>query len=150
MAPTSSTAFQTTDKLRDGLLEAIERGETPKDVARRLYPDDKRARKMARNRFWEIVGRDEALAQTIVTRARTRMLIGLGPATDALARRAAKGNIPAIKLLYEASGLHNPRVKHEHSGEVKIVLDMPRPSFGAEGHIEDAEVVEEPAETGPA
>lgn len=71
------------------------------------------------------------------------MAAGLIPITDALIRRAAKGRPDAIKLAYEASGFHNPRVKHDHSGEINIKLDMPRPKQVESGEVVDAEVVED-------
>jgi hypothetical protein len=69
-------------------------------------------------------------------------MVGLVPATHALAGRAARGRPDAIKVLFEASGFHNPRVRHEHSGEIKIKLDMPRPAFGSDDEVVDADVVD--------
>ena len=83
-------------------------------------------------------------------------LMGELPAMGAaLSRRAKRGRVDAIKLALEVTGVHNPRVKHEHSGDISISLNMPRPPVvennivGApaqaveDGTIVDAEVVEE-------
>lgn len=88
---------------------------------------------------------DERLAMMIVADAKGEMMMGLIPATEALTRRAAKGRPDAIKLLYEASGFHNPRVKHEHSGDIKITLEsVPRPTFQSDDDdVVDADVVDE-------
>jgi hypothetical protein len=137
-----------TDNTREAIAEALSRGLTPPEIALKLEPNDPKARKYLRRRIWRMGATDERLAEALVTRARVKMLFALGVATDGLTRRAKNGNIQAVKLLYEASGLHNPKVQHQHSGEITITLDMPRPSFGSEGEITDAEVVEVPADPG--
>jgi hypothetical protein len=54
-----------------------------------------------------------------------------------------KGNIPAIKLALESSGYHNPRVQHEHSGEVSITIkNAPRPVRTADHTEADAPVID--------
>jgi hypothetical protein len=65
--------------------------------------------------------------------------------THAVARRGSKGNIPAAKLAMEASGFHNPRMDHHHSGKIEIELKgVPRPAATVdEDHVVDADVVEE-------
>jgi hypothetical protein len=61
--------------------------------------------------------------------------------TKRMGKRAkATGRQPEVKLAYEASGFHNPRVAHEHSGDITII---PRPSrVENEEEIVDAEVVD--------
>lgn len=143
----TSTALQKTDdSLREALVEAFERGEKPADIAKRMAPNDKKRAKAIRQKVRYMLHHDERLAEAIVAKAKVSMLMGLPGSAAAVRKRAEHGNIPAAKLLWEASGLHNPRVKHEHSGDIKITLDMPRPNFADEGHITDAEVVDEPAE----
>lgn len=84
------------------------------------------------------------VAQGIAEEARLHLMVGLPKASEALAARAGRGRPDAIKLMYEASGFHNPRVQHEHSGEIKVKLEMPRPKFDADaGHVVDADVVDE-------
>lgn len=74
---------------------------------------------------------------------------------EALAKRAKRGRVDAIRLALEVTGVHNPRVRHEHSGDISISLKMPRPAEVSnqtageaaqaleEGNVVDAEVVEE-------
>jgi hypothetical protein len=72
-------------------------------------------------------------------------MLDLGPAVRALGRRAAKGNLPAIKLALEASGFYNPRMEHHHSGKIEIELKgVNRPSLTVDESeaITDATVVE--------
>jgi hypothetical protein len=87
---------------------------------------------------------DPRIAQGVGNYARAEMLMSLGEVSVALGRKARAGRVDAIKLLFEASGLHNPRVQHEHSGEVTIKVEMPRPKFveNDEG-VTDATVVED-------
>lgn len=70
---------------------------------------------------------------------------GIPQAVEALNRRAAKGNVPAIKLAMEASGFHNPRTVTEHTGEISISLrGIERaPMIVDEDSVVDAEVVDE-------
>jgi hypothetical protein len=69
------------------------------------------------------------------------MLMDLGPVATAVGARAKRGRIDAAKLLMESTGFHNPRVKHEHSGDIKLTLNIPRPSF--DGEVADADVVDD-------
>lgn len=70
--------------------------------------------------------------------------------TEALVRRATRGRPDAIKLALEIAGIHNPRVSHEHSGDITVTLaSVPRPepvvnpNAQLEEPVVDAEVVEE-------
>jgi len=67
--------------------------------------------------------------------------------TAAMVRRAKRGRVDAFKFLMEMSGIHAPRVQHQHSGQVELVLtQMPRPANTNKElneSVVDAEVVEE-------
>jgi hypothetical protein len=67
--------------------------------------------------------------------------LALPGVTRALVRRAQRGRVDAIKLLFELTGFYNPRsiVDHNHSGEININLTM----GGRPEPVVDAEVVEE-------
>jgi hypothetical protein len=80
------------------------------------------------------------------------LILNLPQATQALARRAGRGRPDAIKLAYEVTGFHNPKVQHEHSGDISISINsMSRPpktettTGQLEEPIVDAEVVEDEA-----
>lgn len=91
------------------------------------------------------MSRDPRIAKAICEQAKVEMLVGLIPASKKLASRAER-KTDATKLLFETTGFHNPRMKHEHSGEVKITMDIPRPSFvdaNAQIDIPEADVVED-------
>jgi hypothetical protein len=74
-----------------------------------------------------------------------QLVLGLPRAGNALISRASKGNVPAIKLLMEAAGFYNPRVQHDHTGDIKIELKgLNRPGLTSdEQPVVEATVVEE-------
>lgn len=129
----------------EALVEACARGESPYTVAKRIHPTDRVARQRLRRRLIRAMSRDPRIAKAICEQAKVEMLVGLIPASKKLASRAER-KTDATKLLFETTGFHNPRMKHEHSGEVKITMDIPRPSFvdaNAQIDIPEADVVED-------
>jgi hypothetical protein len=146
-APTNEESISVEeDRFRSAVADLAAQGKTPPEIARALAPNDPKRRKTLRSRIWALAYRERDFAARVQERVFGKMLFGLGPATDGLVARASRGRPDAIKLLYEASGFHNPRVKHEHSGDIKIKLEMPRPegkTVEAEvEEIQDAEVVD--------
>jgi len=129
------------------VVDALAAGLTPADIARRAT-EDRKQRKHLRKKIWRWLEGNPHLQQAIAVRAQAQMASDLVPAGQALGKRAKRGRPDAIKLLYEASGFHNPRVKHEHSGDIKISLEMPRPKqvgppVDSNEDVVDAEVVDE-------
>lgn len=124
------------------IAERLIAGETPYQMARRVHPHDRNAMRRLRYNIERRILSDNRIASKVHAGSQLTLLAGLGPASIALMNRAARGRPDAIKLLYEATGFHNPRVKHEHSGDIKIKLEMPRPKFDADATVADAEVVD--------
>lgn len=113
------------------------------ELLEKLSKGDKKKRNRWRKRLvrWAL---DPEFQVMIANYAKAIQVLDLTPIIRALDRRAIKGNIPAIKLALEANGFHNPRVQHEHSGEVKITIKgLTRPNR-TEDHdsVVDATVVE--------
>lgn len=130
-----------TDTPRAHVVRALlYKGHEPRAIARAMAKGNKRKFKLIETQAYRIIGTDKQIQQRIGERAHGLLIAGVPAATAALARRAAKGNPQAIKLLFEASGFHNPKVQHEHSGDIKIELSLPRPP--AQEPV-DAEVVED-------
>lgn len=129
------------------MADLVYGGLAPKDIARKLAPEDPKRRKLIRAQARRLIRSDTDFQQRVAMRAQEEMLVGLGPTIRGLLRRSSRGRTDAAKLILEASGFHNPRVKHEHSGDIKVSIDMPRPkaveSESGED-IPDADVVEEP------
>lgn len=126
------------------LVDRLSDGESVDEIAFRLYPGNTRHDKIKRRRFRERVfkytAEDPTLQLALTTASKAEMWLALPAVTHALIRRAVRGRPDAIKLLFEASGFHNPRVKHEHSGDINIKLSIPRPT---PVDIPEADVVEE-------
>lgn len=142
-ATTSQSAPPAADEaLLETLADAIAAGHAPAAIARKLGGDDPAKRKHWRSKIHRYLREDQRLAVALAGRAREQMLVDLVPTTKAMGQRARRGRVDAGKLILEASGFHNPRVKHEHSGDIKITLDMPRPRhLDEDTDFVDAEVV---------
>lgn len=102
----------------------------------------KRQKWRMRMRRWAL---EDDFQKMYMNYMKAEQLLWSGAILRALHRRASRGNIPAIKLAMEASGLHNPRVQHEHSGEIVISLKgLPRPvPTPDDDQVVDADVVED-------
>jgi hypothetical protein len=71
--------------------------------------------------------RSDAIFQArIAEQAKAEMHMGLVGAGRGLAKRAGR-RTDAARLLLEVTGLHVPHQKVEHSGDITIKMDLPRP-----------------------
>jgi hypothetical protein len=121
------------------LAARIANGEHPRVLARKLHPNDPVKRRRAYKRLRAMALKDSRIAAYVADDVRLEMLVGLRATVAGLIRGGARGRADASKLILEASGFHNPRVQHQHSGEIKIRLEMPRPAFD---EVVDADVVD--------
>lgn len=100
-------------------------------VPKRKYKDNpaelKRARNRMRAKIHRMAATDETVRLIVAEHVTGKMVSALPQITDALIKRAKRGRPDAIKLIFEATGYYNPKVKHEHSGDITIKLDIPRP-----------------------
>jgi hypothetical protein len=146
MASTSLVAPESTRQLTPVEQRAVElmvRGVPRGKIAQSLAKGDLKAYRHWHKRLTRLAITPEAKAEASLA-AQATMILGLGPASAALVRRAKRGRVDAIKLLFESTGFHNPKVSHEHSGEVKISLNMPRPPVVENNdQVVDGHVVEE-------
>jgi len=130
-APTKpeSKSTERTEEIHEAIIEKLEAGQTVSQIAKALAGPDKKKAKRLRARIWRMVRKDEQFQRTIVERSRANMVVGLPSATAGQVRRASRGRTDAAKLVMEATGFHTPRTKQEHSGEIKITIDMARPGL---------------------
>lgn len=133
----SSAADLKRQKFHDALIEALDRGMKPPDIAKALAKGDKAKAKRLRQRIWKTIRSDAEFHRRLGERAKGQMVVDMLPAVNAVGKRAARGRMDAAKLLLEATGVHNPRIKHEHTGEIKVSLDLPRPDFVEATVVED-------------
>jgi hypothetical protein len=111
----------------DVIRKLIRKGWTATDIAKRIAPEDPRKQKIIQNQVYRVMADDpEWQAMQQATGAAIAMEAWPG-AVSALARRSMRGRTDAIKLQGEVSGFHNPRIQHEHSGDINLKLVLPRP-----------------------
>ena len=125
------------------LVQALADGATIPQLAKRLAPHDKVKRKKLRSKMRYALTKPW-VQELMGIQAKTNLVAGVGPASNALVRKAAAGRVDAMKLLFEASGFHNPRTEVNHSGEVQITIKgLPRPErVEDDATVVDAEVVD--------
>lgn len=131
-------------ELLELLAEHIAEGKRPAELARKLAPNNPNRQKKLRKKIREIVWYDPRLAEQLALHAKGEAIMALPAGIAAMGRRAKAGRTDAVKLLAEMTGFHNPRVQHEHSGEIEVKITMPRPkALDPDQEVTDAEVVEE-------
>lgn len=141
-APAPQPKF--TDKQVRKLAELAARGWTIGRIARHISDGSPKKMKKARRLMREI-RRDPRFEEFILQEAHHDAVAALPRAVAGAARAASRGRMDAVKWIGEATGFHNPRVDHNHSGDIQITMNIPRPVRDEEApvEIEEAEVVEE-------
>lgn len=133
-------------RLRQRVADLIVEGKTISEIATALSRGDKHKAYNWRQKLRRWAATDKVFVGLLHEAANANLQVGLAPASAGLTRRAARGRVGEVKLLMEAAGFHNSKQTHEHTGEVKISITMPRPTPVAnleEGGIVDADVVED-------
>lgn len=111
----------------DAIVDLLADGMDPVAASMRLAKGDKKRAYKIRRRMRKWIQTYPEFADRLALAAKSQALAYGVAATPAVGRRAERGRTDAFKALNELSGLHNPRVQHEHSGEVKITISAPRP-----------------------
>jgi len=142
--PDKKADLEREERFREALADAIHAGKRPAEIARQMAPNDRARQKAIRTRVRRMLYSDAQLAVGLSRRAQVEFLMNLGDMSRAVSSRASRGRIDAARFMAEASGFHNPRVRHEHSGEINIKLDVPRPSYEdtRSEEVTDADVVD--------
>lgn len=115
-------------KFEQWIVLRLVAGSNPTAMAKLLhkkYP--KRPVSTWRYRIMREVGRSPWIQSELAAVGRSELLMAVPSAASGVGRRARRGRTDAAKLVFEATGFHNPRVSHDHTGEIKITLDVPRP-----------------------
>jgi hypothetical protein len=145
--PAGSPPQRTLNPVQEQIARAIFDGMKPGDIARKLAPDDRRERTKIRAQVRRLAASDPVFQARIGEMAQGHLIMSLGTAVRGLERAAGRGRSDAIKLLFEATGFHQSKQQHEHSGEIKVKLDIPRPPVlddeGRPEKVVDADVVED-------
>lgn len=145
MASPLPATQESTPPLARVIEQLARKGYGAAEVAKKLAPNNPRKQKNIRRQFRRIIGERPSIAyeQSLITKG--VFLEEMEQAAEAVARRAKRGRVDAAKLMLEVTGLHNPRVKHEHSGDININLKgLTRPpAVETEDSVVDADVVED-------
>lgn len=140
------------DLLRLKVGDLLAEGVPYTKIALKLAKGDKKKAKMWRAKIRRWAATDARIQELIGHDTKGAMILALPSVGNAVVKRAQRGRVDAAKLVFESTGYHNPRVQHEHSGDIKISLSVPRPAAPEpvespgkelEGPIVDAEVVED-------
>lgn len=132
----------------------LHKGYTPQEAAKKTVPKPGRKQRLALRQAYRILATDQTLQQAIAEEAKGILVRGVPVASTAVTKRASRGRVDAAKLVFEASGFYNPRIQHEHSGDIKVTIDIPRPervderpgnssAAGPGPEVVDADVVED-------
>ena len=123
-------------------LLLVETDLPPNKLALKIADGDRKKASAWRKRYqrWR---QEPEFAQMMAGVVNGSFVTALPQVSNALIRRATKGNVPAIKLLMEASGFYSPRHTVDHTGEIAVVLKGGhRPPVVDDGPVVDATVVE--------
>jgi hypothetical protein len=128
------------------IVRRLASGQTINAIAKALHKKfPRRAVSTWRYHILRTVGRSEWVQQELAMVGRSELMGAVPGAAAGVGRMSKRGRTDAAKLIFEATGFHNPRVKHEHSGDVSITLNIPRPQpvVNEDGYdVVDADVVE--------
>lgn len=139
--PNRSVQLHKNPKFQTAVLNGMLKGYTIKELAKKF---ERKLRPEWFRLYWAIVDvlNLPEMQEMLHMQAKAEVFTALDPAMKGARRRATAGRMDGVRFIAEATRFHNPRVNHEHSGEVKITIDMPRPQREIEGPVVDAEVVD--------
>lgn len=133
---------------QDRFVRALMKGYSSEQIACKLDPSKgSKYRRLKGEIQWTAAHSQEYL-EWQVGRAKGAIIEDVHELGAALVKRGKRGRTDAIKLGLEMTDIHNPKVKHQHSGDISINLNMPRPprvdnpAAQLDEPIVDAEVVE--------
>lgn len=136
------------ERFQEVVAEAIARGATVGQISRKLAKGDKRKYHRYYSKITRLAKVDPKFQARIAQSTNGEMWLDLGAINKAVTSRAKRGRMDAVKAVWAATGFHNDRVDHNHSGEIQISVNIPRPT-AVEDHtalneaVVDAEVVED-------
>jgi hypothetical protein len=96
-------------------------------IANRLARKTGKPAKYWRQRLRRVVAHSSYVRDEAFTATNAELIMALPASGEAIGRRAGRGRPDAAKLMWSATGYHNDRVQHEHSGGIDIRLSIPRP-----------------------
>jgi hypothetical protein len=111
----------------DVIRTLIRKGWTAPEIAKKAAPDNLVRQRTIKRQVYRVM-MDDPIWQAQQQAAGAAIASEAWPdAIEAVTRRAKRGRTDAAKLMGEVSGIHNPRIQHEHSGDINLKLVLPRP-----------------------
>lgn len=125
------------------VLNLLADGWTVGRIAKHVAPNNPKKRKVMRQKIRRIANRPE-VQEAAGLMAKANLVLGVLPTSEAIVRKAVAGRVDAAKLVFEASGFHNPRTEVAHSGDIQITIKgLPRPEQVVdETVVSDADVID--------
>lgn len=130
-------------------MRALMKGHSPEKIARKLGGNSSTSRRRIKGEVLYAAAHSQEFLDWQVSQAKGTIIADVDELGAALVARGKRGRTDAIKLGLEMTDIHNPKVKHQHSGDISINLNMPRPgrvenqTALEDGNVVDAEVVED-------
>lgn len=109
------------------VLAALADGKTAPEIANRLSKGNKQKARQIRSKLRRWATQPE-FRNALFEVTQGNMILALPEINEALVRRAARGRPDAAKMIWSATGFHNDKVSHEHSGGIEITVSIPRPA----------------------
>jgi len=151
--PTPATISKRSNRLsperQQKILELLADGYTPEELACKLGKNKPRETRRWLRWTKQMALESEEYQAIQAAVGKGEVITELPAIMEAIVRRAKRGRTDAAKLAFEIVGFHNPKVSHEHSGDISVTLNMPRPERVENPHAQleepvvDAEVVED-------
>jgi hypothetical protein len=110
------------------IRKLLEKGYTPPQIAKAMAKRGMGTEKTIRRQAQKLAGQEKGFLFGQLSEVRGMGLTAAPDAMNGLIRRARAGRPDAVKLLFEVTGIHNPKMQHEHSGDISIRLELPRPT----------------------
>lgn len=126
-APAQKALSPREERWQEAVAEALIAGKTPAQIARRLSKGDMKRYHYVYGKIRRLTRRDSIFQARMLEMARGNALCHLGPSVAGLGRKASYGRPDAVKLLWAMTGLYNDKVSHEHSGDIQLHINIPRP-----------------------
>lgn len=133
---------------QDKYIAALMKGYSVEQIACKVDPSKGRKYRQIKGEVQYAASQSQEFLEWQVGRAKGTIISNVEELGQALVARGKRGRTDAIKLGLEMTDIHNPKVKHQHSGDISINLNMPRPprvenpAAQLDEPIVDAEVVE--------
>jgi hypothetical protein len=131
---------QTSDSRANKIRKLLEKGYTPQQISRALAKRKMGKYRILLSQAYQLAGQNKEYQALKAAEVKGHLLSDIDGIASGLLRRARTGRPDAVKLALEVTGIHNPRMQHEHSGDIAIHLELPRPKAI---DVPEAEVVED-------